>query len=124
MHRFRTLGVQREFNRRMKQCLQENEISLALPIQAIVMERERPAPGEARHPGRGNADHADRVAAAGGIGEHGVIAVRPAHRDDAPDVQILLSQLGYEVGIDAVRAASRRARGTANGSGSACRGGR
>ena len=39
-------GVQREFNRRMKQCLQENEISLALPIQAIVMERDRPHPAK------------------------------------------------------------------------------
>jgi moderate conductance mechanosensitive channel len=37
-------GVQREFNRRMKQCLQANGISLALPIHAIMMERDRPQP--------------------------------------------------------------------------------
>jgi moderate conductance mechanosensitive channel len=37
-------GVQREFNRRMKQCLQENGISLGMPIQTIMTERAGPHP--------------------------------------------------------------------------------
>jgi small-conductance mechanosensitive channel len=43
-------GVQREFNRRMKQCLQENGISLAVPIQAIMAERARPHPAKPSSP--------------------------------------------------------------------------
>ncbi len=43
-------GVQREFNRRMKQCLQENGISLAVPIQAITTERARPHPAKPSSP--------------------------------------------------------------------------
>ncbi|MEJ1978539.1 MAG: mechanosensitive ion channel domain-containing protein [Acetobacteraceae bacterium] len=41
-------GVQREFNRRMKRCLQENGVSLAVPVQAIMMERDRPRPRPAK----------------------------------------------------------------------------
>ncbi len=35
-------GVQREFNRRMKQCLQEKGIALGAPVQAITLERAPP----------------------------------------------------------------------------------
>ena len=37
-------GVQREFNRRMKRCLQREGIELAVPVQTVVMQRQRDAP--------------------------------------------------------------------------------
>ncbi len=43
-------GVQREFNRRMKRCLQENGISLAMPVQAVVIERDRPQAAKSPQP--------------------------------------------------------------------------
>ncbi len=43
-------GVQREFNRRMKRCLQENGIALAVPVQAVVMERDQPQAAKASTP--------------------------------------------------------------------------
>ncbi len=37
-------GVQREFNRRMKRSLQREGIELAVPVQTVVMQRQRDAP--------------------------------------------------------------------------------